>query len=368
MIETSESILGTAHEQVSTVRRAVFGVASLVGVLSGFGGFLVLVVHSITIGYLPDADIADIATLLGVVLLIGLWLAISFLMVGLAPAILMFIGLRPRKHASQVKSKVGNRDTKTFDWPASKAGVFFLLGAILVFAGIVIDFYSGDEKSWWTLGTILLILLLSVAVEAGCEKWKPNWVEISAPRFERYWFLVFSLLVQTGSSILICLTALKASDAGNVSAQLTLVGMVSLVTAVINWSLLVILRNAPTQDGFVIKYIGGIALVVFMFFGTAFVNLSLKAVGLADVQNVTLAIESQLYSQAAQYGFKCLAPIAPLQSKDQNNICVIKGDLVTRIGKHYVLQRTTKEVIKVKDRSNKYFMVPKDRAIWVPSS
>jgi hypothetical protein len=367
MIETSGSILGVVQEQVYSARRAVFSVASLVGLLSGFGGFLVLVVHSITIGYLPDADIADIATLLGVVLLIGLWLAISFLMLGLAPAVLMYIGQKPRNAALQVDSNVRNSDTKKIDEPGIKVGVLFLLDAIFVFIGILIYFHYGDRELWWSLGAILIIPILAVPMEVCCEKWKPKWVEDTAPRLERYGFLVFSLLVQTGSSVLIVLTALKTSS-NNIPGQLTFVGVVIFVAAVINWCLIAILRNVPIQDGFAIKFVGGIALIVFIFFGTALVNVSLKAVGLADVHNVSLAIDNHLYPQAAKSGFKCLGANVAHRSKDQNEVCVIQADLVTRIGKHYVLKRSSSNVAIEGDRSNKYFIVPKDRAIWIPTS
>ena len=180
MTEATDPVLGTVLGQIRAARKAVLEILSLVGVISGFGSLLVLVVHSMSIGYLPDADLADIGTVLGIVLFVGLLLVVGFLMLVVAPAVLMFLGLRQRSHAPQDREIPREKFSKLQDMPAIKAGVMLLLGAILLFIGIWFEFYCGVDQWWLIPSAILLPALLSVALELVCGKRKPNWVEITA--------------------------------------------------------------------------------------------------------------------------------------------------------------------------------------------
>ena len=133
--------------------------------MDAYARLLVLVVHSMSIGYLPDADLADIGTVLGIVLFVGLLLVVGFLMLVVAPAVLMFLGLRQRSHAPQDREIPREKFSKLQDMSAIKAGVMLLLGAILLFIGIWFEFYCGVDQWWLIPSAILLPALLSVALE-----------------------------------------------------------------------------------------------------------------------------------------------------------------------------------------------------------
>ena len=368
MTETTGPVLGTVLGKIGAARKALLEILSLVGVMSGFGSLLVLVVHSLSIGYLPEVDLVDIGTALGVVLLVGLLLAASFLLMVVAPAVLMFLGLKKRSDVLQDKGPPIDYVSNVYDMPVIKAGVMISIGVLLLVIGIWRAFYYGMDQ-WWLMPSVVMSpAILSVVLELVCEKWKPTWVERSAPLLDRCWFQAFALIMQASTAFPILLFSLKTGIAETNIEQFFLAVAILLFTGAVNWTLLVILRSAPFQDGLAVKFVGGIALVVFVFFGPTFINVALKSAGLADVRNISLVIKDSVYAQASQYGFPCEELKSSKQRlQGQLDMCVIHGDLVTRIGKHYVMKRSSQDKMDRSGGPKNYLIIPKDLAIWVPS-
>jgi hypothetical protein len=352
---------------VSSVKTSPSDLIKWTSALSALGSLIVLIIHAVSIRYLPDLGVSDIATVLSVTLLMETAFVLAFAMMMVAPAVVMFLSIGAAQQVSRRQKHSGNVSKGTKDLPLMKAVALHLfVWACLSLWLLAIPFCSSRGDFAYTAA--FLPVFLSFIVELACHMYAPSWVVKERPFWDRSLLQGFSLLVQAGTGLMIMPIALKSNLFESQETQVVYLAAILLTVAVLNVGLLAILRHAKHLKAKIAPFAGSVLLITFVQLGSTFEDAILRKMGLAFVDNVTLAIDSKFYSKAAQYGLGCINSPATPPTEPSVNMCVIKGNLVTRVGQNYVLQRSSKEAATGGDRSTNYFIVPKDHAIWIPSS
>lgn len=354
------------------------GIMAFGAAVSAAGGLFVLAIHAATIGYLPEFSGADFGLALTVVLLLGFTTFLLFVVLLLMPGVLLYLGAWDGQQKPPNQQKQSGRRKKTGEPDLYLRKVLILLLATSVapvVASIGVLFWSWNEYgvSIGAAGLLLTIVAIEIALRKSGSKMAnkcDNFPEALAWSTSGY--VLLSVV-----SFLVMLLAYQSRSDEWVFSRIVFACMVVVMAAISNFFLLASLRDTTTMAISILRHAAVVAVAVLALFGTGFVSTALRSVGLAGVKNVTLVIDKGLVPAANRAGYKCSPGEPRMLAGLDSQPCVIWGDLVTRIGQHYVLERTQpKGEVNASTgagaKSNAmpstgYFLVPKALGTWIPS-